>query len=100
MDGSDGGWEIFGALRAYGGGHGGRAVGFNEAVMAEEATVLELLPSAVYRLKLANEDVVMAHAAGAATVNFVRMRPGDRVRVELSPHDRTRGRIVELLTKG
>jgi translation initiation factor IF-1 len=43
---------------------------------------------------------VMAHAAGAATVNFVRMRPGDRVRVELSPHDRTRGRIVELLTKG
>jgi len=106
MDGSDGGWKIFGALRAYGGGHGGRSVGFDEAVMAEEttpgveATVVELLPSAVYRLKLANEDVVMAHAAGAATVNFVRMRPGDRVRVELSPHDRTRGRIVELLTKG
>jgi len=68
--------------------------------MAEDATVVELLPSAVYRLKLANEDVVMAHAAGAATVNFVRVRPGDRVRVELSPHDRTRGRIVELLTKG
>jgi translation initiation factor IF-1 len=67
--------------------------------MAEEATVMELLPSAVYRLQLANEDVVMAHAAGAATVNFVRMRPGDRVRVELSPHDRTRGRIVELLAK-
>ena len=75
-------------------------MGFNEAVMAEDATVVELLPSAVYRLKLANEDVVMAHAAGAATVNFVRMRPGDRVRVELSPHDRTRGRIVEFLTKG
>ena len=69
-------------------------------VAGEEATVVELLPSAAYRLKLANEDVVVAHAAGAATVNFVRMRPGDRVRVELSPHDRTRGRIVELLTKG
>ena len=60
-------------------------MGFDEAVMAEEATpgveatVVELLPSAVYRLKLANEDVVMAHAAGAATVNFVRVRPGDRV---------------------
>jgi translation initiation factor IF-1 len=65
----------------------------------EDATVIELLPSATYRLKLANEDVVVAHAAGAATVNFVRMRPGDRVRVELSPHDRTRGRITELLTK-
>ena len=67
--------------------------------MAEEATVVELLPSAVYRLKLANEDVVVAHAASATKVNFVRVRPGDRVRVELSPHDRTRGRIIELLTK-
>ena len=68
--------------------------------MAENATVVELLPSAAYRLKLENEDLVVAHAAGAAAVNFVRVRPGDRVRVELSPHDRTRGRIVELLTKG
>jgi translation initiation factor IF-1 len=78
-------------------------VGSDQAVRegaGEEAVVVELLPSAAYRLKLANEDVVVAHAASAATVNFVRMRPGDRVRVELSPHDRTRGRIVELLTKG
>jgi len=52
------------------------------------------------RLKRANEDVVMAHAAGVATVNFVRVRPGDRVRVESLPHDRTRGRIIELLRKG
>jgi translation initiation factor IF-1 len=66
---------------------------------SEEAVVVELLPSAAYRLKLANEDVVVAHAAGATMVNFVRVRPGDRVRVELSPHDRTRGRIIELLTK-
>jgi translation initiation factor IF-1 len=66
----------------------------------EEAVVIELLPSAAYRLKLANEDVVLAHAAGADVRNFVRMRPGDRVRVELSPHDRTRGRIVELLKRG
>ncbi len=64
---------------------------------SEEATVVELLPSAAYRLKLANEDLVVAHAAGTATVNFIRVRPGDRVRVELSPHDQTRGRIVELL---
>ena len=42
----------------------------------------------------------MAHAAGAVVTNFVRLRPGDRVEVELSPHDRTRGRIVKLLTKG
>lgn len=78
-------------------------MGFDQAVKpeaSEEAVVVELLPSAAYRLKLANEDTVVAHAASAATVNFVRVRPGDRVRVELSPHDRTRGRIVELLTKG
>jgi translation initiation factor IF-1 len=63
----------------------------------EEAIVVDLLPSAAYRLKLANEDLVIAHAAGAGVRNFERLRPGDRVRVELSPHDRTRGRIVELL---
>src|SRR5436190_183352 len=107
MDGGDRGWQVLGAFRAYGRGHSGWAVGADQAVnegargqtpgASEEATVIELLPSAAYRLKLANEDLVVAHAAGAATVNFVRLRPGDRVRVELSPHDRTRGRIVELL---
>jgi translation initiation factor IF-1 len=69
-------------------------------VRSENAVVVELLPSASVRVKLENEDVVMAHSAGAAVRNFMRLRPGDRVRVELSPHDRTRGRIVELLTKG
>ncbi len=66
----------------------------------KDAVVIELLPSASVRVKLENEDVVMAHSAGAAVQNFVRLRPGDHVRVELSRHDRTRGRIVELLTKG
>lgn len=69
-------------------------------VRSQNAVVVELLPSSVVRLKLENEDVVMAHAAGAAVKNFMRLRPGDRVRVELSAHDRTRGKIVELLTKG
>ena len=67
---------------------------------SKNAVVVELLPSAVVRLKLENEDIVLAHAAGAAEKNFVRLRPGDRVRVELSAHDRTRGKIIELLTKG
>jgi translation initiation factor IF-1 len=62
------------------------------------AIVVELLPSAVVKVKLENESVVLAHAAGAAKTNFVRVRPGDRVRVELSPHDPGRGRIVRLLT--
>ena len=75
-------------------------MGSDSSLKGETAEVIELLPSASYRLKLANEEIVMAHATGASAANFVRLRPGDRVRVELSPHDRTRGRIVELLTKG
>ena len=61
-----------------------------------DGIVVELLPAAAYRVRLENEDLVLAHAAGAGVANFVRLRPGDRVRVELSPSDRTRGRIVEL----
>ena len=61
------------------------------------ATVIELLPSAVVKVKLENEAVVLAHAAGAVKTNFVRVRPGDKVQVELSPHDPGRGRIVRLL---
>jgi translation initiation factor IF-1 len=72
-------------------------MGLDEAVKGQPAEVIELLPSAAYRLKLENEEIVVAHATGASAANFVRLRPGDRVRVELSPHDRTRGRIVELL---
>ncbi len=58
---------------------------------------MELLPSAMVKVKLENEDLVLAHAAGAAKTNFVRVRPGDRVQVELSPHDPARGRIVKLI---
>jgi len=64
---------------------------------SQNAEVVELLPAEAYRLKLANEEIVIAHAAGAGVKNFMRLRPGDRVRVEISPRDKTRGRIVELL---
>jgi translation initiation factor IF-1 len=70
------------------------------AAKGQFAEVVELLPSAAYRLRLENEEVVLAHPAGVAVKNFERLRPGDRVRVELSPRDKTRGRIVELLKKG
>ena len=65
--------------------------------MEVEAEVIELLPNATYRLRLDNEDRVLAHTAAAAIVNFVRLRPGDRVKVEISPHDRGRGRIKALV---
>ena len=74
-------------------------MGSDAAVTSVQAVVMELLPHAVVRVKLANEAVVLAHAAGAAKTNFLRVRPGDRVQVELSPHDPGRGRIVRLLEK-
>jgi translation initiation factor IF-1 len=51
------------------------------------------------RVKLENQDLVLAHPAGTTKTNFVRVRLGDRVQVELSPHDPGRGRIVRLLEK-
>ena len=64
---------------------------------AVAAIVVEPLPRATYRLKLETEQEVIAHLAGVAVTNFVRLRPGDRVEVEISPVDRTRGRITKLL---
>jgi translation initiation factor IF-1 len=61
------------------------------------ATVVELLPNAVYRVELESRERVLAHAAGARVKDFVRIRPGDRVSVELSPHDPGRGRITKVL---
>lgn len=72
-------------------------MGAHAAVKAVEATVVELLPHGVVQVKLENQDLVLTHPAGAAKTNFVRVRPGDRVQVELSPHDPGRGRIVRLL---
>lgn len=74
-----------------------RPAGGEEVVIG---TVVELLPNATYRLELESRDAVLAHAAGTRRANFVRVRPKDKVLVELSPHDRTRGRIVRLLKKG
>ena len=74
--------------------------GQGSGARGQAGEVVELLPSAGVRVRMENEQVVMAHPAGAAVKNFMRLRPGDRVRVELSPRDKTRGRIVELLKKG
>ena len=63
--------------------------------MVVEAKVLEELPSLVYRLELSNKSRVLAHAAGAAQRNWVRLLPGDRVEVEFAEHDLTRGRITK-----
>ena len=64
-----------------------------------EGSVVEERPSAVYAVMLENQHRVLAHVVGAVKRNFVRLVPGDRVEVELAPHDPTRGRIVRKLGK-
>ena len=59
-----------------------------------EATVTEALPNASFNLELGNGHKVLAHVAGKMRMNFIRVLPGDRVLVELSPYDLTRGRIT------
>jgi translation initiation factor IF-1 len=57
-------------------------------------TVVETLPNAMFRVKLENEHEVLAHVSGKMRKYFIRILPGDKVKMELSPYDLTRGRIV------
>ena len=59
-----------------------------------EATVTEALPNASFRVELGNGHGVLAHVSGKMRIHFIRVLPGDRVLVELSPYDLTRGRIT------
>jgi len=65
-----------------------------EEAIQVEATVLEPLPNAMFRVELENKHKVLAHISGRMRKNFIRILPGDRVLVELSPYDLSRGRIV------
>jgi translation initiation factor IF-1 len=62
--------------------------------------VVELLPSALVRVRMEGEHQLLAHLPSSQRANFVRLRVGDRVRVAVSAEDRTRGRVLALLTKG
>jgi translation initiation factor IF-1 len=59
-----------------------------------EGVVSEVLPNAVFQVELPNGHRVMAHISGKMRMNFIRIYPGDKVTVELSPYDLTRGRIT------
>jgi translation initiation factor IF-1 len=59
-----------------------------------EGTVVEALPNAMFRVQLENNHTVLAHISGKMRMYFIRILPGDKVTVELSPYDLTRGRIV------
>jgi translation initiation factor IF-1 len=65
-----------------------------EDAIEVEGTVVEPLPNAMFRVELDNGHRVLAHVSGKMRMNFIRILPGDRVKVELSPYDLSRGRIT------
>ena len=63
-------------------------------VIEVEGIVEETLPSAMFKVKLPNGHTIMAHVSGKIRMNYIRILPGDRVTLEISPYDLTRGRIT------
>lgn len=72
---------------------GGNSVSKTD-VIEVEGKVLEKLPNAMFRVELQNGHVVLAHLSGKLRVNFIRILPGDKVKIELSPYDLSKGRII------
>lgn len=69
-------------------------------VIELEGKITEALPSALFRVKLETGQLILAHVSGKIRKHFIRILPGDKVRVELSPYDLTRGRITYRLPTG
>jgi translation initiation factor IF-1 len=65
-----------------------------EEAIQVEGIVSEALPNAMFRVELQNQHKVLAHVSGKMRMNFIRILPGDKVMLELSPYDLTRGRII------
>jgi translation initiation factor IF-1 len=65
-----------------------------EDLIEVEGTIKESLPNARFRVQLENGHVVLAHISGKIRMNFIRILPGDKVKLELSPYDLSRGRIT------
>ena len=63
-------------------------------VIEIEGTILESMPNAMFRVKLENDHEILAHISGKIRKNFIRMLPGDRVKVEMTPYDLSKGRIT------
>ena len=65
-----------------------------EDVMELEGTVVETLPNAMFKVELENGHQILAHISGKLRMNFIKILPGDKVTIEMSPYDLTRGRIT------
>jgi len=68
-------------------------MGKNDFIQVE-GTVTETLPNASFKVMLENKHVILAHISGKMRMNYIRILPGDKVLIELSPYDLSRGRIV------
>lgn len=65
-----------------------------EEVLELEGTVVETLPNAMFKVELENGHQILAHISGKLRMNFIKILPGDKVKIEMSPYDLTRGRIT------
>ena len=65
-----------------------------EELIETEGKIIEALPNAMFKVGLENGHVVLAHVSGKMRMNFIRILPGDKVKLELSPYDLSRGRIT------
>jgi translation initiation factor IF-1 len=65
-----------------------------EEAIKLEGTVVELLPNTMFRVELPNKHRILAHISGKMRLNFIRLLPGDKVMVEMSPYDLSKGRIT------
>ena len=63
-------------------------------VIEVEGTVLEKLPNAMFKVELENGHIVLAHISGKLRMNYIRILPGDKVTLEMSPYDLSKGRII------
>lgn len=67
----------------------------SKEIIKLEGTILETLPNTTFKVKLDNGHEVLAHISGRMRVNYIRILPGDRVLLEMSPYDLTKGRIIQ-----
>lgn len=72
-------------------------MGNSKDVIRIEGVVTETLPSTTFRVTLENEHDILAHISGRMRVHYIRLLPGDKVMVEMSPYDLTKGRIIKRL---
>ena len=69
----------------------------DKEIVTFEGEVMETLPNATFKVKLENDHEILAHISGRMRVNYIKLLPGDKVTVEMSPYDLTKGRITKRL---